>query len=157
MDLDIKADFDGDVATFTDEKTGVEVLEGQKFGKSLYHMKFIVVHANQEIAAKPAKSQNSLTRRHQRLGHISKKAIKKMAKGGAVDGFKLENEEDSQLCEGYIFVECTAHRFLQVNLEPLKWASLYIPMLVSSIFQHRLEKRVMSFLRMITADTLKCI
>lgn len=71
---------------FQDKKTGITVMEGQKIGKSLFHMKFIAVNANEDVKANSAKSKNSLTLWHQRFGHASKKVIQKMATTGAVEG-----------------------------------------------------------------------
>ena len=105
MDRKLKADFEGDVAIFKDKKTDTAVMEGQKIGKSLYHMKFIAVNADQEVVANSAQSTFSLTRWHRRYAHASQKIIKKMANIGAVDGLILDTEEGYELkiCEGCIF------------------------------------------------------
>jgi hypothetical protein len=85
-------------------------MEGQKLGKSLFHMKIKAVNANQISTVNSAKSKNSLTLWHQRFGHSSKKVIQKMATTGSVEGLILDKEigYEQNLREGCIF--CSMHR-----------------------------------------------
>ena len=80
-------------------------MEGQKLGKSLFHMKIKAVNANQISTVNSAKSKNSLTLWHQRFGHSSKKVIQKMATTGSVEGLILDKEigYEQNLCKGCIF------------------------------------------------------
>ena len=95
-------------------KNNTEIMSGQRVGKSLYHLKVVAQHANQDSSSAAIATNNShqLSLWHQRLAHLNCKTILKMAKTKAVDGLELNNNlPDHRLCEGCIFGKMTRSPF----------------------------------------------
>ena len=87
-------------------KGEVEIMSGQRVGKSLYHLKVIAKNSDHEefLTAAVSSATRNLSLWHQRLGHMNCKTILKMAKTNALSGLQLENHRlDYHLCEGCIF------------------------------------------------------
>ena len=111
-DSGIDANFRKDAVVFL--KNNLEVMHGQRIGKSLYHLKVIAENLNPEptstYSATSVKSHFQTW--HQRLAHVNRKAIQKMIKLNAVTGFDLDlNNTVHPLCEGCIFGKMTRSPF----------------------------------------------
>jgi hypothetical protein len=111
-DTGIDANFSKDTVVFL--KNNLEIMHGQRIGKSLYHLKVIAKNSNPESTstciATSEKSPFQIW--HQRLAHVNRKAIQKMLKLNAVTGFDLDfNNAVHSICEGCIFGKMTRSPF----------------------------------------------